>query len=289
MAYFVYLLLLDELSIWVIFTFGHSSGDLFWTRAISWWPILYIGNIFLQYLFLWAILYIYFSLVSLIEHQRIALTFKPIVTWLAPWKASQLKLTSFIKECMSSMCTACGLAHFTRMDLSNSFAWVVSIHLFILNRITELLFGYSIELTNILFPKKYFMITCKSFWWPILYTHIPRRPIFLWLLWPISFIFSWCAYLHIFYGYPPVTYSAHLPLYSDLFCTQSSLCLIYLIFFFTQVSFMAYFVYMNDIIWICVHVPLVTYLLQVPHLGDIFSTFWRLILYTYHPTLIYSL
>ena len=72
-----------------------------------------------------------------IEHQWIALTFKPIVTWLAPWKASQLKLTSFIKECMSSMRTACGLAHFTRMDLSNSFAWVVSIHLFILNRITE--------------------------------------------------------------------------------------------------------------------------------------------------------
>ena len=37
------------------------------------------------------------------------------------------------------------------MDLSNSFAWVVSIHLFILNRITEGgLFGYSIELTNIL-------------------------------------------------------------------------------------------------------------------------------------------
>ena len=65
-----------------------------------------------------------------IEHQWIALTFKPIVTWLAPWKASQLKLTSFIKECMSSMRTACGLAHFTRMDLSNSFAWVVSIHLF---------------------------------------------------------------------------------------------------------------------------------------------------------------
>ena len=66
----------------------------------------------------------------IIEHQWIALTFKPIVTWLAPWKASQLKLTSFIKECMSSMRTACGLAHFTRMDLSNSFAWVVSIHLF---------------------------------------------------------------------------------------------------------------------------------------------------------------
>ena len=65
-----------------------------------------------------------------IEHQWIALTFKPIVTWLAPWKASQLKLTSFIKERMSSMCTACGLAHFTRMDLSNSFAWVVSIHPF---------------------------------------------------------------------------------------------------------------------------------------------------------------
>ena len=80
-----------------------------------------------------------------IEHQWIALTFKPIVTWLAPWKASQLKLTSFIKECMSSMRTACGLAHFTRMDLSNSFAWVVSIHLFILNRITEGgLFGYTL-------------------------------------------------------------------------------------------------------------------------------------------------
>ena len=72
-----------------------------------------------------------------IEHQWIALTFKLIVTWLAPWKTSQLKLTSFIKECMSSMCTACGLVHFTRMDLSNSFAWVVSIHQFILNRITE--------------------------------------------------------------------------------------------------------------------------------------------------------
>ena len=75
--------------------------------------------------------------IKIIEHQWIALTFKPIVTWLAPWKASQLKLTSFIKECMSSMCTACGLAHFTRMNLSNSFSWVVSIHLFILNRITE--------------------------------------------------------------------------------------------------------------------------------------------------------
>ena len=55
---------------------------------------------------------------------------------------------------------------------------------------------------------------------------------------------------------------------------------------------MAYFVYfllMNDIFWICVHVPLVTYLLRVPHLCDLFSTFWRLILYTYHRTLIYSL
>ena len=88
-----------------------------------------------------------------IEHQWIALTFKPIVTWLAPWKASQLKLTSFIEECMSSMCTACGLAHLTKMDLSNSFAWVVSIHLFILNRITYSSFGYTLlELTNILQP-----------------------------------------------------------------------------------------------------------------------------------------
>ena len=64
-VYFVYLLLLNELFIWVIFTFGHSSGDLFCTRALSWWPILYIGNIFVHYLFLSAILYIYFSMVSL--------------------------------------------------------------------------------------------------------------------------------------------------------------------------------------------------------------------------------
>ena len=55
----------DELFIWVTFTFGHSSGDLFCTHALSWWHILYIGNIFVHYLFLWAILYIYFSLVSL--------------------------------------------------------------------------------------------------------------------------------------------------------------------------------------------------------------------------------
>ena len=50
-ACFVYLLLLNELFIWVIFKFGHSSGDLFCTRAFSWWPILYIGKIFVHYLF----------------------------------------------------------------------------------------------------------------------------------------------------------------------------------------------------------------------------------------------
>ena len=44
---------------------AHTSGDLFCTRALSWWPILYKGNIFVHHLFLWAILYIYFSLVSL--------------------------------------------------------------------------------------------------------------------------------------------------------------------------------------------------------------------------------
>ena len=43
-ANFTYLLLLNELFIWVIF--GHTSGDLFCTRALSWWPILYIGKHF---------------------------------------------------------------------------------------------------------------------------------------------------------------------------------------------------------------------------------------------------
>ena len=61
---------------------------------------------------------------------------------------------------MSSMCTACGLAHFTRMDLSNSFAWVVSIHLFILNRITE---GGGGSFLDILLHVNLIFSVCKTY------------------------------------------------------------------------------------------------------------------------------
>ena len=106
---------------------------------------------------------------------------------------------------------------------------------------------------------------------------------------------------------PPVIYSAHLPFFSDLFCTkwtfwclilytelvmfdlfcisnQSSWTFFLLLFLSWPICLLTspgrVYVYKNDIFWICVHVHLVTYLLHMPHLGDLFSTFWRLILYT---------
>ena len=56
--------------------------------------------------------------------------------------ASFEKLASWSSPLLlKSAWAACGLAHFTRMDISITFAWVVSIRLLILNQITQRYFG----------------------------------------------------------------------------------------------------------------------------------------------------
>ena len=75
MVYFVYLLLLGELFIWVIFNSLHLDVLLVtFSVHVPSLGDLYIGNIFIHKLFLWAVLYVYFSLVSLSLLERYFMT-----------------------------------------------------------------------------------------------------------------------------------------------------------------------------------------------------------------------
>ncbi len=68
---------------------------------------------------------------------------------------------------------------------------------------------------------------CTKLCWPILYTYL-LDVIFsiykeaLRVLFSLAYFVFYVFYLYIFYGYvhiPPVTYSVHMSLFSDLFCT----------------------------------------------------------------------
>ena len=171
------------------------------------------------------------------------------------------------------------------------------------------LFVYFLLLGWLIFT--HFITTCARNFVVLFCTHTFTMWFFLFIrkffvsysLWPILFFF-YVFYLYIFYGFVHtylqwpilhtcpflVTYSAYKEPFGVLFCTQSSLCLIYFVsvttlhgvFFYTCFFHGLFclftspgwaYVYMNDIFWICVHVPLLIYLLHVPHLGDLFSTF----------------